>query len=173
MSVYLRDGSQGRISGTDLLTHPSNMSVYLRDGSPHTSLRAATLRQKLHIKLSASPSHSIFTPGQPVPALTLERQAPGRVATGVPSLKSLVGLSRKNPRCASGNLIPDLPLWRRTRPPRRFAPRDRTAHQTIPSADITRCTHHDIRPSSLRTSRDAHIMTSDHPLCGHHGMHTS
>ena len=29
------------------------------------------------------------TPGRPVPALTLQRQAPGRVATGVPILKSL------------------------------------------------------------------------------------
>ena len=32
---------------------------------------------------SISPSHSILTPGQPVPALALLRQAPGRVATGV------------------------------------------------------------------------------------------
>ena len=30
-----------------------------------------TLRQKLQIKFSISPSHSILTPGQPVPALTL------------------------------------------------------------------------------------------------------
>ena len=45
--------------------------VYLRDGSAQTILRAATLRQKLKTKLSISPSHSILTPGQPVPALTL------------------------------------------------------------------------------------------------------
>ena len=45
--------------------------VYLRDGSAHTILRAATLRQKLQIQLSISPSHSILTPGRPVPALTL------------------------------------------------------------------------------------------------------
>ena len=38
------------------------------------------------------PSHSILTSGQPVPALTLYHQAPGRVATGVPILKSLVRL---------------------------------------------------------------------------------
>ena len=50
---------------------PSNMRVYLRDGSAHTILRAATLRQKLQIKLSISPSHSILTPGRPVPVLTL------------------------------------------------------------------------------------------------------
>ena len=34
-------------------------------------LRAATLRQKSRIKLSTSPSRSILTPGQPVPALSL------------------------------------------------------------------------------------------------------
>ena len=50
---------------------PSNMRVYLRDGSAQTSLRAATLRYKLQIKLSISPSHSILTPGRPVPVLTL------------------------------------------------------------------------------------------------------
>ena len=44
---------------------------------------------EIKIKLSTSPSHSILTPGRPVPALTLERQAPGRVATGVPIFESL------------------------------------------------------------------------------------
>ena len=48
-----------------------NMLVYLRDGSAQIILRAATLRQKLQIKLSTSPSPSILTPGRPVPALTL------------------------------------------------------------------------------------------------------
>ena len=33
---------------------------------------------------TTSPSDSILTPGRPVPALTLQSQAPGRVATGVP-----------------------------------------------------------------------------------------
>ena len=60
------------------------MQVYLKDGSAQTILRAATLRQKLQTKISISPSHSILIPGQPVPALTLNRQAPGTVATGVP-----------------------------------------------------------------------------------------
>ena len=69
---------------------PSNMLVYLRDGSVQTILRAATLRYKLQIQLSTSPSHSILTPGRPVPALTLQCQKPGREATGVPILKSLV-----------------------------------------------------------------------------------
>ena len=36
--------------------------------------------------------HTILTPGQPVPALTLERQTPGCVATGVPVFKPLVWL---------------------------------------------------------------------------------
>ena len=58
------------------LQGPSNMQVYLRDGSP------ATLRHKLQIKHSISPSHSILTPGQ--------HQGPGRVATRVPIFKSLV-----------------------------------------------------------------------------------
>ena len=46
------------------------MRVYLRDASAQTIKRAATLRQKLQTKLSISPSHSILTPGQPVPAVT-------------------------------------------------------------------------------------------------------
>ena len=41
-------------------------------------------------QLSTSPSHSILTPGRPVPALTLRGQAPGRVATRVPIFESLV-----------------------------------------------------------------------------------
>ena len=68
------------------------MLVYLSDWSAQTMLRAATLRYKLHIKLSTSPSHSILTPGRPVPALTLQCQMPGRVAAGVPIFKSLVWL---------------------------------------------------------------------------------
>ena len=46
-----------------LLNIPANMQVYLRDGSAQTILCAATLRQKLQIQLSASPSHSILTLG--------------------------------------------------------------------------------------------------------------
>ena len=66
------------------------MRVYLRDGSAQTIQCPATLRKKLQIKVSISPTHSILTPGQPVPVLTLLRQAPGKVATGVPIFKSLV-----------------------------------------------------------------------------------
>ena len=48
---------------------------------------------------SVSPSHSILTPGWPVPALTLYHQTPGRVATGVPIFKLLVWLDpEKSPR---------------------------------------------------------------------------
>ena len=72
-----------------LAQRPSNMLVYLRDRYAQTVVRAATLIQKLQIKLSFSPSHSILAPGQPVSALILLRQAPGSVATGVPIFKSL------------------------------------------------------------------------------------
>ena len=72
--------------------------MYLKDGSAQTSLRAATLRQKLQIKLSTSPSHSILTPGRLVPTLTLSRKAPGRVDTGVPIFKSQVCLDPEQSR---------------------------------------------------------------------------
>ena len=54
------------------------MPVCLRDGSARTAVRAATLQQKLQIKLAISPGHSILTQGQPVPALTLQHQAPSK-----------------------------------------------------------------------------------------------
>ena len=53
------------------LTSQQQAIVYLRDGSAQTILRAATLRYKLQIQRSTSPSHGILTPGRPVPALTL------------------------------------------------------------------------------------------------------
>ena len=46
----------------------------------------------MQIKLTISSAHSVLTSGQPVQVLTLQRQAPGREATGVPIFKSLVGL---------------------------------------------------------------------------------
>ena len=49
----------------------SNMLVYLRDESAQTTVCAATLRQKLQIKLSVSPTHGIMMPSQPVPELSL------------------------------------------------------------------------------------------------------
>ena len=54
------------------------------------SLRITTPRQKWQVRLAVSPIHSILTPGQPVPALTLYRQVPGRAATGVPIFKPVV-----------------------------------------------------------------------------------
>ena len=59
--------------------------MYLRDGSALTITRAATLRQKLQIKVAISPNRNILIPGQPVPVLTIGRQASGRIATGVQS----------------------------------------------------------------------------------------
>ena len=81
-----------------LAEHPSDMIVYLIDGSAHTVLRTATMRYKLQIQLSTSPSHSILSQGQPVPVLTLQGQTPGGVATGVPVFKSLVRLEPEKPR---------------------------------------------------------------------------
>ena len=56
----------------------SNRLVYLGDGSAQTIVRAATPRQKVQIKLAISPSRGILTPVQPVPAMALMSQAPGR-----------------------------------------------------------------------------------------------
>ena len=66
--------------------------VHFKERSAQTSVCAATLTYKLLIKLSILPSHSIMTLGWPVPALTLQHQAPSRVATGVPVFKSLLWL---------------------------------------------------------------------------------
>ena len=60
--------------------------MHLRDGSAKTVVRAATLQQKLQNKLSVL---QYTDTGPTNPALTLECQAPGRVATGVPVVKSL------------------------------------------------------------------------------------
>ena len=65
------------------------MLVYLTDGSALT-VAHDPLRQKLQFKRSTSTSHTILTPGQSFPALTLYYQAPCRVGTGVQMFKSLV-----------------------------------------------------------------------------------
>ena len=52
-----------------------------------------TERYTLRIKLFISSSHSILKPGQPVPELILLRQAPGRVATGIPMFEA-TGVTR-------------------------------------------------------------------------------
>ena len=46
----------------------------------------------MNIQLSISPSHSILTPGRPVPALALERQASGKGSHWSTNFKSLVSL---------------------------------------------------------------------------------
>ena len=59
------------------------MLVYLKDGSALTRFRAATLRQV------AGQTFYLPQSQYTVQALTLERQAPGRVATGVPSVTGM------------------------------------------------------------------------------------
>ena len=55
-----------------LLNVPENMLASLGDGSAQTSSASAvTLRLRLVIGLAISPSHSILTPGEAVPAPTL------------------------------------------------------------------------------------------------------
>ena len=53
-----------------LSTHKT-CSVHPRDGSAWTHVHATTLRWKLHIKLAASSSSCILTPGRPTLALTI------------------------------------------------------------------------------------------------------
>ena len=45
---------------------------------------------EMQIKLPVSPSHSMLTLGQPVPAQTLHHQVPARVATRVPTFQPQV-----------------------------------------------------------------------------------
>ena len=55
---------------------------------------------------------SILTPGQPVPALTLKRQGPGRVASSVPIFKWPERLDLENAPWAKRVSIPGLSLVR-------------------------------------------------------------
>ena len=67
-----RDSNPGSSAlEADALPLGQRGDVCLSDGSLRTSVGITTLRQKLQIQLSTSPSHVILTPGQPVPALTL------------------------------------------------------------------------------------------------------
>ena len=54
----------------------------------------------MQIKLALPSSHSMLTPGQPVPALTLERQA--QVATTIPVFNSVVTRPGKSPTDKAG-----------------------------------------------------------------------
>ena len=74
---------------------PINMTVYFRDEPEKATVHDITLWQKLQIKLAMSPIYCILTPGPPVPALTLQRQASGRVATRVPVSKPLEWLDQE------------------------------------------------------------------------------
>ena len=56
--------------------------LLLSSSSSLDNVPAATLRYKLQIHFAISPTHGILITGQPVPALTLKRRVPGRVATG-------------------------------------------------------------------------------------------
>ena len=67
--------------------------------SLETSLSRSTLRH-----CSQTPSQSILTQGQPVPAMTLLRQAPGRVFTKEPMFKSPVRLDLKALRRKRGSV---------------------------------------------------------------------
>ena len=58
--------------------------MYFRDRSAQTIVRDVTLGYKIKIKLATLSGHIILTPGRPVPAVILCREAPGRVATRVP-----------------------------------------------------------------------------------------
>ena len=57
-------------------------------------------------KLATSPIDNVLILGKSVPALTLYHQSTGRVVTGVPSLKSQVGLSLKTPHWPRERKIP-------------------------------------------------------------------
>ena len=70
-----------------LLRVPATGRVYLREGSASTMVRAATLRQKVHIKLAVSSAHSILTPGQGARTLILQPQASDMVETRVNHLR--------------------------------------------------------------------------------------
>ena len=84
--------------------HPSNMLAYIRDGSAQAMVCAATLRPKLQIKLSISPSHNMLTQGQPVLRLALKLKVTGREAISLPVIKSLVWLHWGKPQLA-GKLL--------------------------------------------------------------------
>ena len=60
----------------------------------------------VQIQLSTSSGHGILTLGQPVRVLTLKRQAPGIVATGVPIFKSLVRLNPEKIPTAQARIKP-------------------------------------------------------------------
>ena len=98
-----------------LLNVPSNMRVYLRDGSAQTILRAATLRQKLQIRLFYLTQSQYTDTGPTSPSA--EPITPGALA-GQPLECQFVshwyGSTPKKSRRQAGFEPGDLPLSRRT-----------------------------------------------------------
>ena len=88
MTVRYYDEALGRVADCCLRSQ-QQASVSQRRICSGNCTCCHTEVEKLQIKLSTSPSHSILTPGRAVPAQTLYCQAPGRAAIGVPMLKSM------------------------------------------------------------------------------------
>ena len=63
----------GWLAGWSILKYP-------RGGSAETTVRAATPKCKLQIKLAISPRFSILTPGRPVPLALSELICPGSLS---------------------------------------------------------------------------------------------
>ena len=112
---HSNDNSKMRLFvGCLLAYHPSNVLVYLSDRSAKKIVRVATLRHMLQIKLFISPTHTLLTLGQTVPALTLYHQAPGKVETGVPIFSHWYDSTRKKSPRGKRESNPGLQLSRRT-----------------------------------------------------------
>ena len=71
------------------------MLLYLQDGPAQTTVRDATLGQTLQTKPTIPPTHRALTHSQPALAMTLQRQALGRVTTRVRIFTSLVRRDRE------------------------------------------------------------------------------
>ena len=74
----------GCLTSCCLTSRTMLLLLYLCDG-PHTTVQVATLRPKLRSDCLSHPIQSTLTLDQPVPALTLWHQAPGRVTAKVSS----------------------------------------------------------------------------------------
>ena len=112
------------------------MLLYLSPGS------AATLRWKLQITVCISPSHSLLTPGQPVLPLTLQRQAPGGVAsevsgvTGPGTIPTGKAAMEPGPAAAEADALTTRPV------------RGVTSHGRIFSDNFT-CCHTEVKVGNL------------------------
>ena len=84
------------------LNVPATCHMQLRDRSALTIVRAATLRQNVHIKPALSSSQSMLMPGRSVLALKLKRQGPCRIPASA-IFMSLVGLEREEQEANHGS----------------------------------------------------------------------